>query len=306
MKYRVWIGKDLLDEEGGLKEEIKNPPTVDEENSDKVEDEIEPIRLSEYEVIGMKVSGFPSPTATSSDNSGNTGVGVKRRPDYKLVITSRIRSTISIGSLMSGITAFAEKMKMTPTAEDIRGGKITTTEKKVKDTYKIKSWDDGFKVAGLVAGSGIGAIGDLSATANNSAENCIRMKEWFNMYKEDEKETSSESGESGEKKMTSKVYRDIYIEVVLSDVQSFYYHFPNMYIDKFDEDYTDQEGTCKYTIELLSYYHEDKGDNVFKHEKVSYGSKLNNGFKKLLNYFGLGRRTSVTGGLNPPDVRGKS
>ena len=84
------------------------------------------------------------------------------------------------------------------------------------------------------------------------------------------------------------------IEIILSDVQSFYYHFPNMYIDKFDEDYTDQEGTCKYTMELLTYYHEDKNDRTFTHEKVSYGSKLNNGFKRLLEKFDFVRPRIVS------------
>ena len=84
------------------------------------------------------------------------------------------------------------------------------------------------------------------------------------------------------------------IEIILSDVQSFYYYFPNMYIDKFDEDYTDQEGTCKYTMELLTYYHEDKNDRTFTHEKVTYGSKLNNGFKRLLEKFDFVRPRIVS------------
>ena len=66
-----------------------------------------------------------------------------------------------------------------------------------------------------------------------------------------------------------------------------------MYIDKFDEDYTDQEGTCKYTMELLTYYHEDKNDRTFTHEKVTYGSKLNNGFKRLLERYDLNDRRPI-------------
>lgn len=328
MKYRVWIGKDLLNDEGTLKETVEKATSLklfeskDEnkeggENADAQEN-VATIKLTEYEVIGMKIAGF---AATNTGNTDNATTGVKKKPDYKLTITSRIRSSISLESLFGGLSTFATSMGILPTETDI-ANKITTVKDKFQSTYKIQSLEHGVKLAGMVAGSGLGSVDTFLNTKNNSAENCIAIKEWFSMYKEDKKDDKKEdenknnknqtpeekkeaevAAAAEEKKINDKVYRDVYIEIVLSDVQSFYYHFPNMYIDKFEEDYTDQEGTCKYTIELLGHFHKEQiNEKEFKHVKVSYSDKLNNGFKKLKSSLGLDRKPSVTSGSKKPNT----
>ena len=102
---------------------------------------------------------------------------------------------------------------------------------------------------------------------------------------------SREEIETNEKKEERATYRDVHIEAVISDVQSFYYFFENMYVSDYIETLSTEDGNSTYTFTLRERKGSETHKIGFKLKKAQFTDKVSKGFKVLLNaifdHFGL-------------------
>lgn len=398
MKFRVWIGKNLQEVDGKIVENplaggagasggvagnlgstvgnaARNagaslagslPGGIGGSAGDLVEgaaDNAPLIQLSEYEITDVQIRGFSSSDDEKGADGINDGisrvfhnkiVGVKTKPNYKVNVKCKIRSVIEQNSMLGAVTEFGQNVGAFPTSL----GDYEAFEQNIKDTFKIKSLSHGINLFSVV-GTETGKLWkEFKISNDDSAENCINIKKWFDMYNEfkaaqdaqnnenntnqdgtngngdtngsnsgqsnsnssnisnnststpaagnstgDESDGNLENSSGGtpeDPKLDEKVYRDVYIEVVLSDIQSFYYHFKNMYISDFEENFTTEEGACSYEFEMLQYFaegNEVEMSDMFSVRKATFTDKITKGFKVLQKAFsGGGLKGMVSSG----------
>ena len=306
MKYRVWIGEVGADEDGG-------PISTGDSK---------PIKLSEYEVTGLKIKGF-------SDESSKDGIsdlaltgfgksrsiskpsdeGVKMHPKYAVDITCKIRSTVDQNTYLAALTTYGRAVGILP--NDLAKDYKKVNKKNLKKLVKFENVFYGAEEIGKHRDAGRALLRTLGMSGADSAENCVNIKKWFDQYKVDEENVTppemtpntggsegsedSEEGDNPNASISKDVYRNVYIEVVLSDIQSFYYVFEDMYIRRFTESYIEDEGACTYTFELSQHYSK-VNKNTYDIKKVTFGDVLSNGFKVLLDSINTPRTTALTSG----------
>lgn len=340
MKYRVWIAdrkeektekKDGTDNNNETTDNKENSSKADKENTDAKNHEMSAatkerakIKLSEYEITGMKINGFSDKTSTTGVDAISSGVNntlfenrginytVKRTPRYEVEITCKIRSNVDTNTYISTLTKFGQAIGVVP--ENLNeGSNYKNLSRTVKDGFKdMFKWRDA--IEGAVKTTALlnktnDLLKDFKISAEGSAENCVNIKTWFDEYKTSEREATDKADEENKDKkpedtkveatgfISKDVYKDIYIEVALSDIQSFYYHFNNMYIDSFTETYTSEEGTCTYKFKLCQHYSESELGNSYRVIKGKFTDKLSNGFKMLIDIINGGGKPVVTGSL---------
>lgn len=293
----------------------------------------ESIHLSEYEVTGLTISGFSNGGDTPADINSigsraissqlkqrNLNYTVKTAPRYEVDVTCKIRSNVDENTYISALTTFGQSVGILPqdmigTRTDAEGNatkKRNYSSIRSRDIVNLFKWHDaieGIAFTSTLLNSTKNLLKEFKMSAQKSAENCVNIKNWFSKYKEAEvKAEAAAPEEKGSKKddkkveaknpISEKVYKFVKIEVVLSDIQSFYYEFNDMYIDSFTETFTENDGTCTYTFKLCQHYTENKNPNSYTVEKASFGDKVSNGFKKLIEIVLGGGKIPLSSGTS--------
>lgn len=114
--------------------------------------------------------------------------------------------------------------------------------------------------------------------AAESIENINRIKNWAVSYKYS-KGNGGSKGISDHMK-DSADYRDVMLEVYINEDQSLYYHLPNMYVDKYIEEFDIAKGEGTYIV-ILKAQNESEDDLTFKTSKgAKFDDKVSKGVLK--------------------------
>ncbi|MDR3222537.1 MAG: hypothetical protein LBT66_02195, partial [Methanobrevibacter sp.] len=274
MKFKIWIGK--YEKECKTPDIIAKTPTG-ETVSVKIP---ESIKLNDSEIKKIELKGVDATVQDRGYNSESqkNRAGVKKEKDFEVKVTCLVRSDITSDTIFGifekiGNSVSADDIKKLDgikSEKDIKGEHVGTITKISKGAYNgiktgIKSLYT--KTKTILAKKNNGEDIWEEIDPKSSAEHCNQIKNWFEAYKplkedkergksRDGKDGTSAGEEGGEKKEYSleDVYKDVKIEIVLSDIQSLYYDFKNMYVDEYMEILSTEEGVSTFEFVLKSQY----------------------------------------------------
>lgn len=274
MRCVVRIGEDIR------KNGVKTTQRTDKDgNIYQYKDMNGIIELKEHEIISIDIDteNIARTNATLTEEQWKkSGVsGAKEEKKFKIRIVGRIIPSVNATTKVAMFTNRAIELGVVPKNPE----NLEELRKSVKENLKF---DD------LIGGLGFG-LGVLD-TANNwtkvtgehSLEACNKLKEWALKYKEKIEEEDENNLEKEKEKYED--YRDVKIEIILSDIQSLYYEFLNMYVDYYKENFNIKSGEGTFTLELKQKYTE-KAENINIEYVPSWScfDKITNSIRKILN-----------------------
>ena len=113
-----------------------------------------------------------------------------------------------------------------------------------------------------------------------SAENCNKLKKWALTYKKSENFNPPAYSPEEEE---FKDYKDVKIEIVLSEIQSLVYEIPSMYMDSYSESFDIEKGEGTYVFVLKEKYNRGINDIKMDANKEKFGDKITGGIGKIMN-----------------------
>lgn len=168
--------------------------------------------------------------------------------------------------------------------ETLKGNVLSSSEEQKNIREMMKKYTT---YKNIIGGTALG-IGLLKAGTNvwqkisgeQSLEACNRLKEWALCYKK-AKESSD-----GNKEIEFEDYKDVKIEIILSDIQSLYYEFANMYVESYSEDFSIKDGEGVFELVLKQQYSQSVDSiNVKEIRKVTFTDKVIKGTKSIMERF---------------------
>ena len=250
MRCIVRIGEDIK------KNNIRTTEKTDEDgNIYQYEDMNGIIELKEHEIISIDIEteNVAKPDAIiSNEEWKKSGVsGAKEEKKFKIKIVGRVIPSISATTKIAMFTNKAVDLGVIP--KNPEG--FDELRKSIQENLKFKDLIDG-------ASFGIGVLNAANnwtkVIGEHSLEACNKLKEWALKYKD---KIEKENEDNLEEKEIYEDYRDVKIEIILSDIQSLYYEFLNMYVDNYKESFNIKSGEGTFILELKQKYTE-KAENI--------------------------------------------
>jgi hypothetical protein len=276
MKFRIEVG-DINQNESSASS------SLNVENGINVAKWKKNLILSEYEVTGIDLIG----TKISDSTNKKENPKVQKDSTFEVKITCRVRSIVDSDAELGIFTNFGKSIGSLPS----QLSDYNNYRQVAESLYNSK--DASGKLQAIVALKNPSDNSYQEVSIKQSSENCINIKKWYLLYKVDEQKKAEDSknkkegksssvSSSSETSLDDKVYRDVKIEAVLSDVQSFYYEFKNMYVDYYEEHLSTEEGASTYAFILKEKYITDKSENKLDLvESTNFSDKFQKGFKVI-------------------------
>ncbi|MGF6906261.1 hypothetical protein [Fusobacterium sp. PH5-44] len=266
MKFRIWIGNENENATG-----INDIITSGIGSASNLVQTKNSLHLSEYEVISVDLLGCK--ISDTYDKASNMSA-VHKESTFEVRVKCKVRSMIDKGTTLGIFTKGGKSIGKLPS----KLSDYNSYRETVENLYKQNQGANTIQIVSV-----LGNIGDNNyreVDLRKSCENCINIKKWYLMYKESLL-NKIKNGTVGD-----EVYRNVKIEAVLSDMQSFYYEFKNMYVDQYDEHLSTEEGASEYSFLLKEKYVVDKSEmKISLIEKAGLTDKVGKGFKSISDSF---------------------
>ena len=247
------------------------------------------IELSEKEIISIQLNSIKIGKDSKNNSFDNSIVNIGK----EFVQSGGYATPMTLVKEEMGF-AITVKGRIIPAADEMTLLGIFSNTGNVtgiipSSTSEYKSYEDGLKAKWKFKDvfQGIEMMGAIKKDAQNwkkldlgkSAENCNKLKEWALTYKKTENlDPPNYVGEEEE----FKAYKDVKVEIVLSEVQNLTYEIPSMYIDSYSESFDIERGEGTYTFTLKEKYNRGINDVTMSVKKEYFGDKVTNGIGNLI------------------------
>ena len=124
-----------------------------------------------------------------------------------------------------------------------------------------------------------------------SIENCNKLKNWALKYKaalikpkKEEENQNQENPLPEQEEEKFDDYRNVRIEIVVSELQSLYYELKNMYIESYSESFNIEQGVGTFNLTLQQKYSDGVKDITIidtENNPIIFSDKVYEGFKIL-------------------------
>lgn len=278
-------------------EKIKKQQEFQGENGEvqTVIDEGDLIELSEKEIISIQLNSIKigkDPKNNGFDNSiVNIGKEFAQSGGYATPMTL-VKEEMGFAITVKGrIIPAADEMTLLGIFSNT--GNVTGIIP--SSTSEYKSYEDGLKAKWKFKDvfQGLEMMSAIKKDAQNwkkldlgkSAENCNKLKEWALTYKKSDNMNPPDYNGVEEE---FKDYKDVKVEIVLSEVQSLIYEIPSMYIDSYSESFDIERGEGTYTFTLKEKYNRGINDVTMTIKKENFGDKVTNRVKDTFDKIFVG------------------
>ena len=238
------------------------------------------IEISEKEIISISLDTMKVGKDLKNNliEKGNSGFNVpmslvKEEMGFALTVKGRIIPTADSSSVLG---VFGNNDSVSGTLPE-----NAAEYQQYGDSLKNKwGFKDLFQGTGITTALKTGENIWKKIDMGKSAENCNKLKKWVLAYKQS---TGLKIDKLLEQEEEFKDYRDVKIEIVLSEVQSLIYNIQNMYIDNYSESFDIEKGEGIYSFILKEKY--DRGLNEVQliEEKTNiFGDKVTNNINSMI------------------------
>ena len=240
-------------------EKIKKQQEFQGENGEvqTVIDEGDLIELSEKEIISIQLNSIKIGKDLENTKLDNSIVNIGKEFAHSggyTAPTSLVKEEMGFSITVKGrIIAAADEMTLLGIFTNT--GNVTGLIPSSSSEYK--SYEEGLKAKWKFRDvfQGLEMITAIKKDSENwkkidlgkSAENCNKLKKWALTYKKSENFNSPVYSPEEEE---FKDYKDVKIEIVLSEIQSLVYEIPSMYMDNYSERFDIEKGKVTYVVVL--------------------------------------------------------
>lgn len=275
-------------------EKIKKQQEFQGENGEvqTVVDEGDLIELSEKEIISIQLNSIKIGKDLENTKLDNSIVNIGKEFAHSggyTAPTSLVKEEMGFSITVKGrIIAAADEMTLLGIFTN--SGNVTGLIPSSSSEYK--SYEEGLKAKWKFRDvfQGLEMITAIKKDSENwkkidlgkSAENCNKLKKWALTYKKSENFNPPVYSPEEEE---FKDYKDVKIEIVLSEIQSLVYEIPSMYMDSYSESFDIEKGEGTYVFVLKEKYNRGINDIKMDANKEKFGDKITGGIKKVMGKF---------------------
>lgn len=272
-------------------EKIKKQQEFQGENGEvqTVIDEGDLIELSEKEIISIQLNSIKIGKDLENTKLDNSIVNIGKEFAHSggyTAPTSLVKEEMGFSITVKGrIIAAADEMTLLGIFTNT--GNVTGLIPSSSSEYK--SYEEGLKAKWKFRDvfQGLEMITAIKKDSENwkkidlgkSAENCNKLKKWALTYKKSENFNPPTYSPEEEE---FKDYKDVKIEIVLSEIQSLVYEIPSMYMDSYSESFDIEKGEGTYVFVLKEKYNRGINDIKMDANKEKFGDKITGGIKKVM------------------------
>lgn len=273
-------------------EKIKKQQEFQGENGEvqTVVDEGDLIELSEKEIISIQLNSIKIGKDLENTKLDNSIVNIGKEFAHSggyTAPTSLVKEEMGFSITVKGrIIAAADEMTLLGIFTNT--GNVTGLIPSSSSEYK--SYEEGLKAKWKFRDvfQGLEMITAIKKDSENwkkidlgkSAENCNKLKKWALTYKKSENFNPPVYSPEEEE---FKDYKDVKIEIVLSEIQSLVYEIPSMYMDSYSESFDIEKGEGTYVFVLKEKYNRGINDIKMDANKEKFGDKITGGVKDTFN-----------------------
>lgn len=273
-------------------EKIKKQQEFQGENGEvqTVVDEGDLIELSEKEIISIQLNSIKIGKDLENTKLDNSIVNIGKEFAHSggyTAPTSLVKEEMGFSITVKGrIIAAADEMTLLGIFTN--SGNVTGLIPSSSSEYK--SYEEGLKAKWKFRDvfQGLEMITAIKKDSENwkkidlgkSAENCNKLKKWALTYKKSENFNPPVYSPEEEE---FKDYKDVKIEIVLSEIQSLVYEIPSMYMDSYSESFDIEKGEGTYVFVLKEKYNRGINDIKMDANKEKFGDKITGGIGKIMN-----------------------
>ncbi len=273
-------------------EKIKKQQEFQGENGEvqTVIDEGDLIELSEKEIISIQLNSIKIGKDLENTKLDNSIVNIGKEFAHSggyTAPTSLVKEEMGFSITVKGrIIAAADEMTLLGIFTNT--GNVTGLIPSSSSEYK--SYEEGLKAKWKFRDvfQGLEMITAIKKDSENwkkidlgkSAENCNKLKKWALTYKKSENFNPPVYSPEEEE---FKDYKDVKIEIVLSEIQSLVYEIPSMYMDSYSESFDIEKGEGTYVFVLKEKYNRGINDIKMDANKEKFGDKITGGIGKIMN-----------------------
>lgn len=273
-------------------EKIKKQQEFQGENGEvqTVIDEGDLIELSEKEIISIQLNSIKIGKDLENTKLDNSIVNIGKEFAHSggyTAPTSLVKEEMGFSITVKGrIIAAADEMTLLGIFTN--SGNVTGLIPSSSSEYK--SYEEGLKAKWKFRDvfQGLEMITAIKKDSENwkkidlgkSAENCNKLKKWALTYKKSENFNPPVYSPEEEE---FKDYKDVKIEIVLSEIQSLVYEIPSMYMDSYSESFDIEKGEGTYVFVLKEKYNRGINDIKMDANKEKFGDKITGGIGKIMN-----------------------
>lgn len=273
-------------------EKIKKQQEFQGENGEvqTVIDEGDLIELSEKEIISIQLNSIKIGKDLENTKLDNSIVNIGKEFAHSggyTAPTSLVKEEMGFSITVKGrIIAAADEMTLLGIFTNT--GNVTGLIPSSSSEYK--SYEEGLKAKWKFRDvfQGLEMITAIKKDSENwkkidlgkSAENCNKLKKWALTYKKSENFNPPAYSPEEEE---FKDYKDVKIEIVLSEIQSLVYEIPSMYMDSYSESFDIEKGEGTYVFVLKEKYNRGINDIKMDANKEKFGDKITGGVKDTFN-----------------------
>lgn len=273
-------------------EKIKKQQEFQGENGEvqTVIDEGDLIELSEKEIISIQLNSIKIGKDLENTKLDNSIVNIGKEFAHSggyTAPTSLVKEEMGFSITVKGrIIAAADEMTLLGIFTN--SGNVTGLIPSSSTEYK--SYEEGLKAKWKFRDvfQGLEMITAIKKDSENwkkidlgkSAENCNKLKKWALTYKKSENFNPPVYSPEEEE---FKDYKDVKIEIVLSEIQSLVYEIPSMYMDSYSESFDIEKGEGTYVFVLKEKYNRGINDIKMDANKEKFGDKITGGIGKIMN-----------------------
>ncbi|WP_289101979.1 hypothetical protein [uncultured Fusobacterium sp.] len=273
-------------------EKIKKQQEFQGENGEvqTVIDEGDLIELSEKEIISIQLNSIKIGKDLENTKLDNSIVNIGKEFAHSggyTAPTSLVKEEMGFSITVKGrIIAAADEMTLLGIFTNT--GNVTGLIPSSSSEYK--SYEEGLKAKWKFRDvfQGLEMITAIKKDSENwkkidlgkSAENCNKLKKWALTYKKSENFNPPVYSPEEEE---FKDYKDVKIEIVLSEIQSLVYEIPSMYMDSYSESFDIEKGEGAYVFVLKEKYNRGINDIKMDANKEKFGDKITGGIGKIMN-----------------------
>lgn len=290
MRARIRIGEDdkfLIGDKKRIeletqKEKNNSSSTANDENKEATIDTSDRvIALSEYEIVSIQLETID---VLQKNLETSETQPVNKEKGFKITVKGKILSKIDIADQIVLYSKTARSLGFLP--KDHEGYKDISN--KIKDAVKFKDILEG-------AAFGLGVLDAMknitSMGSGESIENCNKLKNWALKYKaalikpkKEEENQNQENPLPEQEEEKFDDYRNVRIEIVVSELQSLYYELKNMYIESYSESFNIEQGVGTFNLTLQQKYSDGVKDITIidtENNPIIFSDKVYEGFKIL-------------------------
>ncbi|MDU1911587.1 hypothetical protein [Fusobacterium sp.] len=275
-------------------EKIKKKHNFQSENGEiqTVVDDGDLIQLSEKEIINIQLNSIKigkdlknnefdksiinigKELAQSGGYATPTSL-VKEEMGFSITVKGRIIAAADEMTLLGIFTNTGNVTGLIPSSSS----DYKSYEESLKAKWKFKDVFQGIEMMGAIKKD---TQNWKKLDLGKSAENCNKLKKWALTYKKSENFTPPTYNGVEEE---FKDYKDVKIEIVLSEIQSLVYEIPSMYIDSYSESFDIEKGEGTYVFTLKEKYNRGINDVTMEVNKEKFGDKITGGIGNIMKKF---------------------